>query len=360
MIRDAARDTLEKVSDSAAVRVAINSERGFDTNVWQTLSGELGWCGVAIGEQHGGLGLGPVELALIQEQAGYRLLCAPFFSTVCLAANVLQNVGNNAAKEAYLGQIAAGELKATAQMPSAADDWQNTQITANKQGDGWLLSGVSTQVPEAASSDIMFLWAQTDDGIGLFSVGRDTQGLEIETLAGWDATRRFARVTCGRSAAIRCDDAIHSLVNRTRAAALTRIYIAAEQMGAAQRCLDLSVDYVSERKQFGRVIAGFQAVKHRCAQMMVQVEALRSAVYGTAALAASESDTEVLALEGAMVKALASETLFFCAAEAIQLHGGVGFTWEYDPQLYFKRAQASKHWMGEPTALRARIAGGLL
>jgi alkylation response protein AidB-like acyl-CoA dehydrogenase len=141
---------------------------------------------------------------------------------------------------------------------------------------------------------------------------------------------------------------------------MARLAIAAEQLGAAQQCLDMTVAYTAERKQFRRVIASFQAIKHRCAEMLVRIEGLRSAVYGAAALAASSADTATLALECAAVKALASDTLFWCAQEAIQLHGGVGFTWEYDPQLYFKRAQASSHWLGSAEALRERVAAALI
>lgn len=360
MIRDAARDTLAKISDSSAVRAAMVSEVGIDVDAWATVSAELGWCAVAIDEQYNGLGLGPITLALIQEEAGYRLLCTPFFATVCLAANVLQAVASDQAKDTWLPSIAAGELKASVPLVSTVDDWHGTQVIATRKNDSWLLDGSVAQVPDAAVADVIFMWAQTENGVGLFAVERGTQGLNIETRQGWDATRRFARITCRNVAASRCDNTAGLAQSTVRAAALARIYIAAEQLGAAQRCLDLTVAYASERKQFGRAIAGFQAVKHRCALMMVRIEALRSAVYGTAALAASDSGNDALGIEGAMVKALASETLFFCAGEAIQLHGGVGFTWEYDPQLYFKRAQASKHWMGEPAALRARIASRLL
>ena len=159
---------------------------------------------------------------------------------------------------------------------------------------------------------------------------------------------------------MRCDEIGKLPTGGPQATALARLYIAAEQLGAAQRCLDLTVAYISERKQFGRVIASFQAIKHRCAEMMVQVEGLRSTVYGAAAQAASEAPLQTLSMECAMAKAMASEVLFHCAGEAIQLHGGVGFTEEYDPGLYFKRARASKGWLGTPEQLREEIAEVLL
>ena len=361
MIRDAAQSYLADASDSAAVRRAMASEHGFDSKVWQTIAEELGWCGVAIDEAYDGLGLGATELVHIQEQAGYRLLCAPFFSTVCLAANLIQALGSEAAKSEYLPKIAVGELRATAPMSSVADAWESTQIKASKQQDQWLLSGSLNRVADAQTADLLFVFAEVDQGVGLFALPLNTEGIKVSPLDTWDATRRFSSVEISNAAAaMRCDEADLVEKSRKRAAATTRLFIAAEQLGAAQRCLDLTVEYTSERKQFGRVIAGFQAVKHRCAQMMVQVEALRSAVYGAAALAAENPDTVTLEMECAMAKALASDTLFFCASEAIQLHGGVGFTWEYDPQLYFKRARASKQWMGDPSALRATLADALL
>lgn len=360
MIREAAQSYLADASNSAAVRNAMASQTGYDAGVWQTLASELGWCGIAIDEAHGGLGLGITELVHIQEQAGYRLLCSPFFSTVCMAANALQKIGSEQAQTAYLPSIASGGIIATMPMSSAADAWQSTKIYATKTEGKWHLSGTLARVENAAAADVIFVFANTDSGAGLFALPQSAQGLQITPLETWDATRRFAQIECTNViAAMRCDAGHDISRSRKHAAAITRLLIAAEQLGAAQRCLDLTVDYTGERKQFGRVIAGFQAVKHRCAEMMVQVEALRSVVYGAAAVAGLK-DVDATDSECSMAKALASDVLFYCAGEAIQLHGGVGFTWEYDPQLYFKRASASKHWMGCAPALRARLAEAIL
>ena len=151
---------------------------------------------------------------------------------------------------------------------------------------------------------------------------------------------------------------MHDALERT--SALAALLLAAEQLGGAQQCLDLTLAYVAERTQFGQPIAAFQAVKHRCAEMMVRIEATRSAVYGAAALATAAQATHELLMEAGAAKAQASEAFFFCAQEAIQLHGGVGFTWEYDPHLYFKRAQAGGHWLGSATRWREHIARALL
>nr|WP_243393556.1 acyl-CoA dehydrogenase [Solimonas fluminis] len=362
LIRDAAENFLADVSTSAAVRAAMESPAGYDESVWQRIGSELGWCALAIPEDCGGLGLGPVELALVLEQMGRRLLCAPFFSTVCLAANLLGETATDAARQRFLGAIAEGSLSATAPLPSSLD-WRDAaaELEAVPEGEGWKLNGFCARVPDGANVGWLFLPAKLPGGgHGLFALRHDDEGLAIQQLNGWDQTRRFARLDLNGVAADRIDDPARFDDGIARAAALARLYIAAEQLGAAQSCLDLTVAYTATRKQFGRVIASFQAVKHRCALMMVRVEELRSAVAGAAAVAASGADTARLEMETAMARALAADSFFWCAQEAIQLHGGVGFTWEYDPQLYFKRAQASSHWLGNSDALRALIAEGVI
>lgn len=359
MIRDAAENFLADVSDSAAVRKAMASERGYDESVWQRIASELGWCGIAVPEEHGGLGLGAVEIALVQEQIGRRLLCAPFFSTVCLAANILKEAGSNAAQKQYLPSLAEGSLRATLPLPSDAAGWSAaaTSVVATMESGHWRVQGVVDRVPDAANAELLLIFAQTSEGLGLFAVPADTNGMQIITAEPWDSTRRFSRVIMDifLPAEARVDEPLRTS-GYARSLALARLYIAAEQLGAAQQCMDLTVAYTATRKQFGRVVGSFQAVKHRCAEMMVKVEALRSAVYGAAAQAAGDAPLDVLASECMAARALAGDALFFCAAEAIQLHGGVGFTWEYDPQLYFKRAQASSHWLGDSDALREQIA----
>jgi acyl-CoA dehydrogenase len=340
MIRDAAERFLTEASDAAAVRRASESAQGYDESVWKRIGSELGWCGIAIPEEFGGLGLGPVELVLVQEQAGRRLLCAPFFSSVCLGAMLLTEIATQSARARYLPRIADGSLRASVPLPSQ----------------GWDQPG--TRVPDGASAQALFLPRALDSGgVGLFAL--DPRDATIKPLPMWDATRRFAEIEPKQSGE-RIDDPARAGQGVLRAIALARLYIAAEQLGGAQQCLDSTVAYAGNRKQFGRTIASFQAVKHRCAQMMVAIEATRSMVYGAAATAASGAPTAIMAMECAAAKALASETYFECAQEAIQLHGGVGFTWEYDAQLHFKRAQASSHWLGPPDLLHDFLATPLL
>jgi acyl-CoA dehydrogenase len=257
-------------------------------------------------------------------------------------------------------------LCATAPLGSGPDAWSGApEVRAQQAGGSWMLDGICRRVPDAGSADWVLAFAGVDGTASpaVFAVPRDAAGLHIEPLQGWDGTRRFANLHLERlslPAENRVDDPARLEQGLNLATALARLAIAAEQLGGAQQCLDLTVAYTATRWQFGRAIASFQAVKHRCAEMMVRLEAARSAVYGAAAFAAGGADPEALALECAAARVLASDTFFFCAQEAIQLHGGVGFTWEYDPQLYFKRAQASSHWLGNADALRENIAQALL
>ena len=356
LIRESAEIFLADVSTSAAVRGAMASARGFDEAIWARIATELGWCGIAVPEAHGGLGLGIVELVQVQEVAGQRLLCAPFFSSVCLATTLLQHVGSAAAQAEWLPKLAAGGLRLSAPLPSdGAGFLAAHRLMAKPAGDGWVISGQAGRLPEGDSADALLLTAAVDGEAmpGLFLVQGHAAGLTCSAKPGFDASRRFANADLNGVSAERIDAPALAAEGYARASALVRLLIAAEQLGSAQACLDLTVAYTATRKQFGRTIAGFQAVKHRCAEMMARIEAVRSAVSGAAAQAAAQVPLADLAAECAATKALASDTLFWCAQEAIQLHGGVGFTWEYDPQLYFKRAQASSHWLGTADASAA-------
>ena len=376
MIRESADAVLAELASSARTRLAMESEQGFDAAAWEHVAAQLGWCAMAVPEAHGGLGLGAVELVQLFEAMGRQLLCSPYFSTIALALPVLLYQADEAARDRCLPMIAEGRLRVTAPMPDGARDGYHGDLLANCVEGRWQLGGRVERIVDGESAELLLLPARCEDGLGWFTVrGED---LRSESFAGWDRTRRFASLALEATPALRIDVAQEP---SPKAAALSRLCLAAEQLGGAQACLDLTVAYVAERKQFGRAIASFQAVKHRCARMMVDVEALRSVVYGAAALfaevegapspgadappspARGRGEQHATALaeisladECALALALAKDTYFSCAQEAIQLHGGVGFTWEYDPQLHLKRAQAGAHWMGTASALRERIA----
>ena len=366
MIRDTAESFLAEASSSAAVRAAMETETGFDPTLWAQVGQELGWCATPIPEAYDGLGLGSVELVLLMEQMGRRLLCAPFFATVGLAAQVLLEVADDAAKQRYLPAIAAGELTATVALARDGMDWQPDGLNAaiGVGADGNVLNGSFALVADGATADLLIVPARDIAGaVALYAIPSTLSGITRQPLKNVDRTRRLAAVTLN-NVVLPADAQIATpqqvALAMPRSVAKAQLALAAEQLGGAQQCLDITVAYTSERVQFGRTIASFQAIKHRCAEMMVKIEATRSAIYGAAAVAENPRLSADFVLEAAAAKALASDTYCYCAADAIQLHGGVGFTWEYDPQLYFKRAQASAHWLGSADILRERIAAALL
>ncbi len=366
MIRDTAESFLAEASSSAAVRAAMETESGFDAAVWTQVGQELGWCATPIPEAYDGLGLGSVELVLLMEQMGRRLLCTPFFATVGLAAQVLLEVADAPAQQRYLPAIAAGELTATVALARQDMDWQPAGLDAaiSVGADGHVINGSFAIVADGATADLLIVPARDITGaVALYAFPATLSGVSRTMLCNFDQTRRVAAITLSHvvlpaDAQIATPQQVAAAM--PRAIARAQLALAAEQLGGAQQCLDLTVAYTSERVQFGRTIASFQAIKHRCAEMMVKIEATRSAIYGAATVAENPALAADFLLEAAAAKALASDTYCHCAADAIQLHGGVGFTWEYDPQLYFKRAQASAHWLGSADVLRERIAVALL
>ncbi|WP_412024448.1 acyl-CoA dehydrogenase family protein [Burkholderia cepacia] len=368
MIRDAAADVLAERSASADVRRALEQSAGRDDALWAALAGELGWNALALPEAAGGLGLGAVEQTVLMEQLGRRVACVPYFSTACLAATALTGCDTPLAT-GWLAKIAEGACSATLALPldlraGTVASW-SLPVVAEEMAGGYALSGVIEQVIDGARADLLLVPARiANEGqsLAVFAIDVATAtGLTVTPLETLDATRPIARVVFDETRVSR--DAL--LAGRDAAPVLERtawfaaLALAAEQLGGAQQCLDLTLDYTSQRVQFGRTIASFQAVKHRCAQMMVSIESARSAVLGAAhAWDAEGGATPGAALRAdiAAAKAAANDAYAFCAQEAIQLHGGVGFTWEYDPHLYFKRAQASGAQFGTTPQLLEWIA----
>ncbi|MHC8338974.1 acyl-CoA dehydrogenase family protein [Pseudomonas sp. HLT2-19-2] len=376
MIRASAEGFLADVSDSTAVRAAMISERGFDEALWQRLCREMYWPAIHIPEAYVGLGLGFVELSILLEQMGRRLLCSPFFATACMATPALLLAANEQQKQRWLPLIADGSLTATLAF-SSANGWvaKDVQATVVTEGEGFVLNGTLDHVLDGHSVDLLIIAARVpgstgEAGISLFAVDADRAGIERQMLPTMDQTRRQARVQLKGlylSADCLLGEFSAGWLHLERVLQLACIGLAAEQTGGAQQVLDLSVAYMQERQQFGRAIASFQALKHRAADMMLQVECARSASYYAACVAQEvldpEGDPQVAAelpLAAALAKAHCSETYFHCASESIQLHGGVGFTWEYDPHLYFKRARASESFLGLPAWHRERIAAVIL
>ena len=376
MIRESAEGFLADVSDSPAVRAAMVSETGYDPALWQRLCGEMGWPAIHIPEQYGGLGLGFVELAILLEQMGRRLLCSPFFASACLATPALLLAGNPEQKARWLPALAEGSL--TASLGYVAGQGAGVEavaVSARPEGAGFVLDGTLRQVVDGHTAGLLIVAARASDsqgtqGISLFALETDKLAIGRRLRSTLDQTRKLAEVELhqlyvGADALLGEFAQAGSVLERVLQ--LACVALAAEQVGGAQQSLDLTLGYCAERQQFGRTIASFQAIKHRAADMMLEVECARSAAYYATCVA-----EEALALGGdaqiaaelpqaaALAKARCSEAFFHCAAESIQLHGGVGFTWEYDPHLYFKRARASEALFGAPSWHRERIATALL
>ncbi len=366
MIRDSASTFLAEACPSSAVRAVMESESGFDRALWLRMAQELGWCATHIPEAENGLGLGWVELALILEQTGRYLPCVPYFSTVALAVNALLECANAEQRGYWLSQIAEGTVSATVAFGERGVEWRPEAVTATARSvnGGWQIDGLFRHVIDGAQVDLILLPARLQTGeLALFAVPPGIDGFSRHNHKGFDGTRRVAEINLDKvqvNAGSLLGQGSALLDGMARTAALAAIALAAEQVGGARQCLDLVLAYAADRSQFGRKINQYQAVKHRCAEMMVRVESAASAVAGAVRLIALSPDTATLQREAACAKSWASETYRYCSGEAIQLHGGVGFTWEYDPHLHFKRAQSGSQWLGSPNALRAQVAAALL
>jgi alkylation response protein AidB-like acyl-CoA dehydrogenase len=297
------------------------------------MAGQLGLHGLAIAEEFGGAGFGVQEQAIVFEEMGRAVFCGPYFGTVALAAPALAL--SDAAAD-YLPDIAAGALIATASMHAA---------TAVSSGEDWLISGELNHVLDGHVAELILVPA----GDGLFAVAGDAAGLKRELLATVDQTRKQARLTLDAVPARRIGDA--GILNQALDAAV--VLLAAEQVGGASACLAQTVEYAKVREQFGRPIGSFQAIKHTWSEMLLEVESARAAAH-YAAWAADFAPDE-LPVAAALAKAHCSEAYARVAAESIQLHGGIGFTWEHRAHLYYKRAKSSELLFGAPAAWRERL-----
>ena len=363
-LRRAARRFLEVASSEERVRAVMETEQGYDSATWQQLSEELAWTGLTIPEEYGGLGMSYLDLHPLMEEMGRALLCSPFFSTICLGANALLLGGNGVQKERHLPGIAAGETTATLAYAEKNGqlDAAGIEATCSRTAAGYILRGTKSYVLDGHTADLLIVAARTEnsegaEGVSLFLVPGDADGVKQAWLPTMDQTRRLASVELND--VVVPPDALVGEEGRgwalcERTLDLARIALAAEQVGAAEMCLDMSVEYAKVRKQFGRPIGSFQAIKHKCADMLMMIESARSAAFYASALAGQgERDLEEAA---SSAKAFCSDAFFHCAAENIQIHGGIGFTWEHAAHMYFKRAKAAEVLFGAPSFHRERVA----
>lgn len=382
MVRETAKAFLADVSSSEHVRRAMTHSHSYDPDVWQRLCTELYVQAITIPEQYGGLGLSYVDLAIVLEQMGRKLFCSPFMATVGLATNALLLAASEAQKQRLLPAIAEGSQTATLawtgpEAARAGGSWGAEAISATwtRTADGYQLDGELRYVIDGDTADSLIVAARAPgssgtEGISLFVVPAESVGLERIWTPTMDQTRRLASLTLTQVHATtdqRLGEEGNVWPQLQKTLSLAKISLAAEQLGVASEVLDMAVAYTMEREQFGRVIAGYQAVKHKAADMKLKAEVACSAVYYAACVASEVLDPEAqqhVAAEldeaAAMAKGYCSDTVFFNAGSALQLFGGVGFTAEYDIQLYFKRAKASELYLGNGAAQREQIAAMLL
>jgi alkylation response protein AidB-like acyl-CoA dehydrogenase len=361
-LKRGARRFLASHCGSAQVRAAMGSAGGHDVAAWKSAC-ELGWSALVIPETHGGAGLGWVELVAVAEETGRSLACLPFLSTVCLGANAVLTAGDEAQQREHLPRIASGESRAAlAFAEEASVDPVAITTVARDDAAGYVLSGTKRYVVDGATADLLIVTARSpatsgDDGVALFLVDARAPGVVREPVSTLDPTRRLATVELrdvhvGRGSRMGDARVLRRILDRAAVA------LAAEALGGAERCLEMATDYAKTRIQFDRPIGSFQAIKHRLADMLVSVETARSAAYWAACVVASDdlrNETE-LATAAALAKSYCTEAFFRCAAECVQIHGGIGFTWEHDAHLYLKRARASLSLLGSPARDRERIA----
>lgn len=354
-LRSTARGFFEKYSDEAAVRATMETADGFDRTLWSLMSDQLGLQGLLVPEELGGIGLSFEHAQIVIEEMGRSLVCAPFLSSAVLCTTALLACGDDERCAELLPRIADGSAIGALAFTDRRGRWDaaNADVRAHRSQTGWTLTGTRYYVLDGALADIVLVAAATDEGPSLFALDAKDRGCRATTLETLDMTRRQADLTFDDAEATlvgaqgSADAWIETALNAGLAA------LAAEQVGGARRLLEMSVEYAKVREQFGRPIGSFQAIKHKCADMLVDVESSTSAAY--AAGAAIDEGSAESALLASLAKAYCSEAYCHVAAESIQIHGGIGFTWEHPAHLYFRRAKSTEMLFGTPTYHRERM-----
>jgi alkylation response protein AidB-like acyl-CoA dehydrogenase len=373
-LRRSVRRFLEGKSPSPEVRRLMETTDGYDEAVWAQMGKELGLQSLHIPEAYGGQGYSFVELVVVLEEMGRALLCAPYYASVCLAANAILNAGTEEEKQALLPQVASGDTIATLAFTEPNGRWDAAGITmeavpASDGPDGsggYTLSGTKMFVLDGHTAGLVVVAARRagsegTDGISFFTVDGGAEGLTRTPLPTMDQTRKQAKLEfSGVPAKLLGPVSSSKEPGGTGWGALSKtldqaaVCLCAEMVGGAQRVLDMSVEYAKVRIQFGRPIGSFQAIKHKCADMLLEVESAKSAAYYAGWAAAEDNDE--LPVVASLAKAYCSDAYFHAAAENIQIHGGIGFTWEHDAHLYFKRAKSSEILLGDATYHRELLA----
>ena len=364
LLRSTARKFFENECASETVRKLMDGSEGMTPELWKKLA-EQGWLGLIVPEAYGGMGLGVVDLVVLMEEMGRAVVPGPFFSTVLLGGLSILEAGREAQKKAWLPKLTSGEARATLAWmePSADLGARGVTLSASTKGNGYVLNGTKLFVPDAHSADLIVVAARTsggktpEDGITLFLLPKAASGLTVTLLPTMDQTRKLCEVTfkdVAASADTVMGQAGAGWASLARVLDRATVSLCAEMCGGAQKVLDMTVEYAKIRQAFGRPIGSYQGVKHRAADMLVDVENSKSITY-YAAWAMDEGVPEG-PLAVSMAKAYVSDAYRRVAGAGIQLHGGIGFTWEHDLHLYFKRAKGSEFTFGDATWHRERVA----
>ena len=352
-LRDSVQRLLADHSAEADVRRTMETEAGYDVELWRKLA-DMGIVGLVVEEAFGGAGAGPLELELVMEEAGSALLCSPLLASGVLAAELLRALGDVDAKTRLLPGIAAGTTIASVALTGERGSWtpEGVEVSAKAADGGWRLDGTASYVIHGQNADVLLVLADSPDGLGAFEVDRNAAGIAIAALPTFDHTLRLAKIALSNAPARRLAakgpvwDAVLQALN------LALVALAGEQAGGARRCLDFTVDYAKSRIQFGRAIGSFQAIKHMASDLLLESESATSAARNAAQQLADQApDADAAISLAAFACADAYSTI---TATAIQMHGGIAFTWAHPAHLYLRRARADAQLFGTPAFHRER------
>lgn len=349
LLRESVRDFVAKRSPEPEVRRLMQTLHGFDPAVWSTMSSQLGLQGMAIPERYGGAGFGWAELAVVFEEFGRALLCAPYFATVALATSALLASDDEEVKQRYLPAIASGQLVATVALRASAAD----EVITRRTSSGYELHGRRAHVLDGCLAGLLLVPAPGPAGPSIFAVEAGSPGLACTAMPTLDQTRKQAEIIFDGCPARPLDPVGGAAAILAQVENLAAVALACEQVGGARHCLDDAVDYAKGRMQFGRPIGSFQAVRHRCVDMLLDIESARSMAGYAVRLAPGGQQ---LGAAAHMAKAYCSEAFVRVASANIQVHGGVGITWDHSAHLYLKRAKSSQLLFGSPQRHRAALA----
>lgn len=358
--RSILRRFLEDKSPTTEVRRLMETDEGYDPEVWRQICQDLGLTAVHIPEAYGGQGFGFVELGIVVEEMGRALLCAPYFASTVLAATAILNAGTEEQKQTLLPDIASGETIATLAYTedNGVSGTDGVELTATASGDGFTLDGHKSFVLDGHTAGLIVVLARKpgssgDDGLSLFAVKGDAAGLDRTLLQTLDPTRKQARLTFKNVEAQLIGDEGAAAAPMAKTLDQATACLANEMVGGAERLRESALEYSQLRVQFGRAIGSFQALKHRSADMLLEVEMAKSAAYY--ATAAADDDAENLAPAVSLAKAAAADAYMQAAITTVQMHGGIGFTWDNDTHLWFKRAKSSEVFLGTANEHRERL-----